>query len=261
MISRAVLAAAGVLLLVSLFLPWFSGVSGWEQWAWADLPLAALAAGFVAAAVLPPLPAFRIAVAVLGGLGVAVVLGHGLEPRVEVGDYEHIAAGAHLALVALACGAIAAVTPWPRRAAPVLLVAAAAGLVAALLSGWGYEAIDISPDLSPDGERVYSYSYELVDPNGFERWHVLDIGLLLLAAGLLVAASGRLRGALRILLAVAGLAAAACVAVSGRSVLRLGDGGLAEGVPMGQLAALLSLAAALAGLALVRPRERAARAG
>ncbi|HEX2084981.1 MAG TPA: hypothetical protein VHF89_04810, partial [Solirubrobacteraceae bacterium] len=238
--GRALLAAAGLVLAGSLFLPWFEGVSGWEHFAWADVAL------LVVAVALPVAP--RPVVAVLCGLGIAVVLGHGLEPDELV--ILHVGEGPYVALGALAAGAIAGLARWPA----VLLVAAACGLVAALLSGWGRDWEAFEPSGALD-----AISY----PNGFERWRFLDVGLLLLAAGLLLAATRRAPVALRALLAAASVAAAACVIVAGRTQL-WHDEGLAEGAAMGTLAALLALAGAVAGLALVsRPRERepAARDG
>ena len=254
MIARALLGAGGVALVVSLFLPWFDGVSGWEHWAWADVVLAVLAVALAAGAALPARARLRVPLAVLCGLGVAVVLGHGFEPRVPARTMQQVAAGPYLCLGALAAGAIGALWAWPRRGGVVLLVAAAAGLVASLFSGWGTE----------DGFLVLFGTLERLHvetPNGFERWRVLDVGLLVLATALLGAASGRAPALVRAALAVAALAAAVCVLVATHTTLWVGDGGAASGAPMGELAALVSLAAALAGLALIKPRERAARAG
>jgi hypothetical protein len=235
MIRRAPLAGGGVALAVSLFVPWFEGTSGWEHWAWADVILAVLAAALVVAALRPPPAPMRIALVVLCSLGVAVVLGHGFEPRVDVGTGNiatDVQIGPYLALVALAAGAIGAAGPLP------LLLAAAGGLVASLFSTWHGERMALDDRVTTSGE------------NGFERWHVLDIALLLLAAGLLVAAAGRAPKALRALLALGSAAAAACILLASDTQFWVGDGGLARGASMGALAALLSLAAALGGLAL-----------
>ena len=257
--SRVLLVAAGALLLASLFLPWFDGVSGWEHWAWADVPFAVLALALLALAWRPSLAPLRVAVVALCGLGIAVVLGHGFAPDRPTRTPEEaggdVLAGTYLALTALALGAIGGLAAWPRRGGPVLLVAAAAGLVAALLSGWGGEG-DIALFFgSLDDVRVFA-DYQ----NGFERWRALDVALLALAAALLVVASGRGPRAVRVVLAVAASAAAACVAVGLRGQLWV-DEGIAYGAAKGPLVALLALAAAVAGLALVRPRAPAGRAG
>jgi len=248
------LVGGGVALVVSLFLPWFDGVSGWEHWAWADVVLAVLAAGLVGAAVTPPHAVHRIAVAALSALGIAVVLGHGFEPRIGSEDLFSVEAGPYVALAALAAGVIGALVPWPRRGGVALLVVAAAGLVASLFAGWG----------SKGDYVVLFFSSDVVageDPNGFERWRVLDVGLLMLAAALLAATAGRAPRPLLAACAVASVAAGACVLLGTRSTLWTGDGGAALGTALGTLGALLSLAAALAGLALLRRRAPAARAG
>lgn len=248
-LPRVLLAGGGLVLALSLFLPWFAGVTGWEQWKWADVVLIVLAADLVATAFLRPIAAQRAIVAVLCALGIAVVLGHGFEPDAKVDGFEHIAAGPYLALAALAAGAVGAVAAWPRKAAPLLLVVAAGGIVAALLSGWGIaDRVDVQP-----GWTAYA---PIGEPNGFERWRVLDVALLALAAGLVAAASGRLPSAALAVLGVGAVAAVACVLAGARSRMWTGDGGAAEGIGMGTLAALLALAAALAGLALLRPRPR-----
>ena len=244
--SRLLLAVAGVVLAVSLFLPWFPGVNGWEHWVWADVVLIVLAADLVAAALMPPLAAHRVVVAVLCGLGIAVVLGHGFEPDDSARAVPTVGPGPYLALGALAAGAIAALVPWPRVAGPLLLVAAAAGLVAALLSGWGAEGeqpLTVGPD------TVAFSSAET--PNGFERWKVLDVGLVVLAFGLLVAAARRLPSPALAVLAVASVAAGACILIGSRTQTWVAEG-LARGAAPGTLAALLALSAALAGLGLVR---------
>jgi hypothetical protein len=252
--ARVGLLVAGAGLAASLFLPFYAGVSGWEHWAWADVPLAVLAADLVVGALVLRRPVFAhsLVVAVLCALGIAVVLGHGFEPDAPTRNLPDLAAGPYVALCALAVGAVAALVPWPRRAAPLLLVASAAGLVAALLSGWGAEAIF----LDAGGRDTTPY------PNGFERWHVLDVGLLILAAALLAAAPRRLPQALVAVLAAATVLAAACVAIGSRSQVWV-DEGSAVGMAMGPLAALLALAGAFAGLALAtRPASSpAARAG
>ena len=188
------------------------GTSGWEHWAWADVILAALALALIAAAVRPPPAPLRIALVVLCGLGIAVVLGHGFEPRTPAtkGSADvHI--GPYLALAALAAATIGLLAAWPSAGSVALLVAAAAGLVAALFSDWGREG----------------------DYNGFERWHVLDVALLALALGLLVAAAGKAPRALRWLLALGALAAAACVLAASDTQIWIGDGGTAEGAAPG----------------------------
>ena len=249
--SRAVLAASGVLLGVSLFVPWFAGTSGWEHWAWADVVLIVLAADLVVAAFLRPSVALRAALAVLCGLGVAVVLGHGFEPRVRPSAFDDVGAGPYLALVALAAGAVASLVPGPRVAAPLLLVVAGGGLVAALLSGWGIGDVP----LSVGGDEVRLYA----EPDGLERWNVLDVALLALAAGLVVAAARRLPRAFGWALAAACVAAAACVLVGAETRAWTGDGGDAEALAMGPLVALLALAGALAGLALRGSHTAASR--
>jgi hypothetical protein len=249
-------AVAGAALAVSLFVPWFDGVSGWEHWAWADVVLAALAAGLVALAFLRPRAPLGAAVAVLCALGVAVVLGHGFEPddaRV-IGSVE---AGPYLALAALGLGAIGALAPSPRHGGAVLLVAAAVGVGGALLSGWGFDGEYVVPFDARN--RLPATLRDTPTPNGFERWAVLDVALLVLAAGLLLAAAGRAPKLLRTALAVACLAATACVLIGARDQLWIDDG-VAQGLAMGPLAALLSLAAALAGLWVTR-RAPAARDG
>ena len=146
--------------------------------------------------------------------------------------------GPYLALAALAAATIGLLAAWPRAGSVALLVAAAAGLVAALFSDWGREG----------------------DYNGFERWHVLDVALLALALGLLVAAAGKAPRALRWLLALGALAAAACVLAASDTQIWIGDGGTAEGAALGALVALLSLTAAVAGLALQCAALRTQRA-
>jgi hypothetical protein len=96
--------------------------------------------------------------------------------------------------------------------------------------------------------------------NGFERWAALDVALLALAAGLLVSASGRLPAAGRAVLPVAATAAAVCVLIGARDQFWV-DEGFALGAAKGYVTALLALAAAVAGLAVVRPRGRGGRGG
>jgi hypothetical protein len=246
-VSRSLLAAAGVALAASLFLSWFGGVSGWEHFAWADVALAVVAAGLVAAA-LSLRAVLRALIVVLCGLGIAVVLGHGFAPDEPVsreGEIASVGAGGYVALAALAAGAIGALAAWPRRGAVVLLVAAAAGIVGALLSGWGGDAHYFT--FAP-GEAVFDATDY---PTGFERWRVLDVALLALGAGLLAAATGRLPLFARAALAVAALAAAACVLVGIRDQLWV-DEGAAIGAAKGPLVALLALGAGLVGLVCTR---------
>ena len=259
MTPRALLAGGGAALAVSLFLPWFDGVSGWEHWAWADVPFAVLAAVLVAAAVRP-LAGLRAAAVVLAGLGIAVVLGHGFAPATpartadEVGG--DVLAGAYVALAALAGGAIGGLSTWPRRGGPLLLGAGAVGLVAALLSGWGNEE-GVAVFFGRLDDLRIAADYD----NGFERWRVLDVALLALAVALPAAgAMRRLPLVAHAVLVAAALAGAACVAIGMRGQLWV-DEGIAYGAAKGPLVALLALAAAVAGLLLVRPRGRAARAG
>lgn len=259
MTSRALLAAGGLLLSVSLFLPWFSGgVSGWEHFAWADVPLALVALVVLAAAALPALPPLRVAVVALGGLAIAVVLGHGFEPDEPTQAFLEVAAGGYVALAALAAAVIGALATWPRRGGALLLVAAAAGLLAALLSGWGVEG---GFPLTPDPESAADFRGEVVfygpgSPDGFERWHVLDVALVALALGL-VASAARLPRGMLAALAAGALAAAACIVIGVRDELWV-DEGAAVGVAMGPLVALLALAAALAGLAALRASSSSA---
>ncbi|HEX8207328.1 MAG TPA: hypothetical protein VF587_14800 [Solirubrobacteraceae bacterium] len=258
--SRLLLAGGGVALLVSLFLPWFSGgVSGWEHFAWADAVFAVLALVLVATAALRPRAAVRVVVAVLCGAGIAVVLGHGFSPDVPIRDEQDIrsvAAGGHVALGALAAGIVGALAAWPR----LLLVAAAAGLLAALPSGWGTDAVYFT--FVPHQEVFDSTDY----PNGFERWKVLDAALVAVAAALLlVAFAGRVADRLasrpvRLVLAAASLAAAVCIVIGIRDQA-WADEGVAIGAAKGPVVALLALAGAVGGLALVRPPAPAARAG
>ncbi len=260
MIGRVLLGAAGVALVLSLFLPWFDGVSGWEHWAWADYVLAILAAAMVIAAALPRAgAAHRVLVAVFCALGIAVVLGHGFAPdappRSAEEDITDVLGGAYLALAALAAGATGCLATWSRRGGVVLVAAGAAGIVGALLSGWGSEDGTAVFFGSQDGIQIAA-DYE----NGFERWRLLDVALLALAAALLAAASGRLPRVVHLALAAAAVAAAACVAFGMRGQLGV-DEGIAYGAAKGPLVALLALAAGFAGLAALRPRAPAARAG
>ncbi len=87
-VGEWITALAGVLLLVSLFLPWYgapdgesTGISGWESLAFLDILLALIAAGAVALAVITaaqPLPAvplaFNVFVTLGGILAVLLVL-------------------------------------------------------------------------------------------------------------------------------------------------------------------------------------------
>ncbi|HEV2785615.1 MAG TPA: hypothetical protein VGV67_04445, partial [Solirubrobacteraceae bacterium] len=255
--SRALLGAAGAALAVSLFLPWFDGVSGWEHWAWADAPFAALAILLVASAALPGVTALRMVAGVLCGVGISVVLGHGFAPDEPTGEVLRAGAGGYGALGALSAGVIGALAAWARWGSVLLLVAGAAGIVAALLSAWGPEG-DVLV-LFGDVDRLAAQgAYE----DGFERWRVLDVALLALAAGLVGAATGRLPRVGLAVLGLASVAAAACVLIGVRDQLWV-DEGVAIGAAKGPLVALFALAAAVAGLALLRPRERApaARAG
>jgi hypothetical protein len=127
-------AAGGVTLAVSLFLPWarpgdfivFFGdverldlqLSGWELWDWADAVLLALAAGLVGLALPGRPPRALLAVAlVLVAAAIAVVIGHGFD------DQEVSAPGAAATVTRSAEG------PWVALAA---LAAAALGLLLAL---------------------------------------------------------------------------------------------------------------------------------
>jgi hypothetical protein len=253
--SRLLLAAAGVALAVSLFLPWFDGVSGWEHWVWADVVLIVLAADLVAAAFTPPHVVHRVLVAIFCGLGVAVMLGHGFEPRVDADEpLTTVRVGAYLALGALAAGFVAALAPWPGRAARLLLVGAAGGIVAALLSDWAGGRTRY--DLEDGGYSEFVRSY----PDGFARWHVLDVALVALAVMLLVLAilGTRLPARVRTLLSAAAFAgcllAAACVLVANDGWMWGSGFRWAWGLPPGTLAALLALFAGAAGLVLLRPR-------
>ena len=242
MTSRALLAGGGVLLLGSLFLPWFDGVSGWEHWVWADVPLAGLAVVLVAAAARPEIVPLRIVAVILCGLGIAVVFGHGMEPRVEVRDLSNLGAGGFVALVGLTAGAVGAAARWPR----LLLVAGSAGIVASLFSAWGDDGGYLLVFGAVD--RLAATDY----PNGFERWRLLDIALVALAAFLLLAAARPLPRIALALMGAASIASAACILIANveRTQWMAGDGGVVEGAPLGALGALLALAAAVAGLAL-----------
>jgi hypothetical protein len=255
MTSRALLAVAGVALLASLFLPWFSGgVSGWEHFAWTDVAFAIVAALLVVT-VLRPTGILRVVAAVSCALGASVVLGHGFAPDQPAGELLRIRPGGYVALAALMAGIVGSLAAWPRWGGALLLMAAAGGLVGSLFSGWGLdEGLFVArPDGSFEGgDDVYA--------NGFERWRVLDVAFLALAAGLLAAAAGRLAALARAVLAVAALAAAVCVVIGVRDQFWV-DEGFALGAAKGSVVALLALTAALAGLALVRPRGPAARAG
>lgn len=245
MTGRVLLAAAGLALAASLFAPWFISplgpqVSGWEHWAWADVPLAALALALLAAALRSPPRSLRVALFALCALGIAVVLGHGFEPRETTQGRADVSAGPYIALAALAAGAVGAA-----RAPRVLLVTAAAGLVVALFATWtpttGY--------FPAEGWTAYG---PRLGASGFERWHVLDIALLALAIALLVVALVPAKRPVHAVMAAAAVAAAACVIVAGDTYVWVGDGGSAEGASPGALFALLALTAALAGLALHR---------
>lgn len=260
--ARALLAASGVALAVSLFLPWFDGVSGWEHWAWADVVLAALAVGLVAAALTRPRVAPRVVLALVCALGVAAVLGHGFEPR--VGGEEPVTtvrAGAYLCLGAIAAGFVASLAPWPDRFGRLLLLGAAGGIVAALLSEWG-DARHVYP-VENGGNSEFFRAH----PDGFARWHVLDVALVVLAAALLLLGALWTRLPARARALVSATSFAGCV-LAATCVLVADDGWIwrsgfrwAWGLPPGTLAALLALFAAAAGLVLLRPRGRAARAG
>jgi hypothetical protein len=248
--ARFLLPAAGVALAGSLFLPWFEGISGWEQFAWADVVLAVLAADLAASGFLRPLVAHRIVVAVLCALGVAVVLGHGFEPRPDFDESAHgfpeVLAGPYVCLAALVVGFVAALAPWPRPAGRLLLVAGAAGIVVALFSGWSGE---------PMSERAGSTyaQWARAYPDAFARWKVLDIVLVALVLGLLAVATGRAPRRLSVLLGATCLLAAACVAAGGDRGVWIGENGFALGPARGSIAALLGLGAAIGGLVLFRP--------
>jgi hypothetical protein len=249
--SRALLAGGGVALLLSLVLPWFSGgVTGWEHFAWADVALSAVALLALVAAAVPRAP-LRLAVVVLCGLGIAVVFGHGFAPDEPTPELREVAAGGHVALAALAAAGVGALAPWSRRGGAALLVAAAAGLVGALLSGWGFEGgLRLTV-----GESSVAF-YGPGSPDGFARWAVLDVALIALALALLVAAVRRLPLAVYAALALASLAVAACVVVGVEDQLWI-DEGAAAGAAKGPVAALLALTAALAGLASRASTSRA----
>jgi hypothetical protein len=249
--GRALLGAGGVAVGVSLFVPFFPGVTGWEHWEWVDVVFAALAVALVAAAALGTRRrAVPLALAALCGLGIAVVLGHGFEPDRPIAT--RVCPGPYVALGGLAFGVAGALADRPR----VLLVAAAAGLVAALFWRWGAE----EDTVVFFGRNPPTFGGQVED-TGWERWQALDLGFVALAAGLAVAAL-RPRRAVRAVVAAGAVAAAACVLIAGveRSALWI-DEGAGLGAPPGAVAALLALFAALAGLALVRPRGRAGRAG
>jgi hypothetical protein len=249
LVSRLLLAAGGIALAISLFLPWFEDVSGWEHFAWADVPLAIVAADLVVTALLRPLLPLHVVVVILCAAGIAVVLGHGFAPDDPIRDerdIQDVGAGAYVALAALSAGAIGALATWPRHGATVLLVAGAVGILAALLSGWGSDAHYFS--FTPGQSLVDSSP----DPNGFARWQVLDAALVLLAIALVAAAELALPREALAGMGLASLAAAVCIVVGARDQ-RWTDEGIALGLAKGPLVALLALAWAIAGLALVRP--------
>ena len=257
-VSRALLAGSGVALAVSLFLPWFDGVTGWEHWDWADVAFAVLGAALVVASLRPPRAAVLVPLAVLCGAGITVVLGHGFTPqdtRIDVPTVVPL-----LALGALLAGVVGALAPWPRAGGTALLVAAAAGVVWSLFGRWGIEG---------DTLVVFGGLDRLDDPEptGWQHFAALDVALVLLAAGLLAAAAlgPRVPRALWLALGAATVLALACVAVAWAT--RTGAwidearGTAAASEPRGATQALLALTAALAGLALLRPRGRSGRAG
>jgi hypothetical protein len=257
--ARVLLPGAGLALAGSLFLPWFQGISGWEQFAWADVVLAVLAADLVASGFLRPLVAHRIVVAVLCALGVAVVLGHGFEPRsADFDEPAHgvpeVLAGSYVCLSALVVGFVAALAPWPRRAGQLLLVAGATGIVVALFSSWSGEVMS---ERAGNAYAEWARAY----PDAFARWQVLDIVLVALVLGLLAVATGRAPRRLSVLLGATCVLAGACVAAGGDRGVWIGENGFALGPARGSIAALLGLAASVGGLVLFTPRERAARAG
>jgi hypothetical protein len=213
-----------------------------------------LAAGLIVTAFVRPFAPLRVAAAVLCGLGIAVVLGHGFAPDEPTREIREVAAGGYVALFALAAGATGALATWPRRGGTALLVAAAVGIVGALLSGWGDDGVIVLFGALEKLRAVGS------GPDGFARWRMLDVALLALAAGLLLAAAVRPPRAVSAALAVGALAAAGCIVVGMRDQLWV-DEGVAMGAAKGPVVALLALLAGLGGLALVRPRAPAARAG
>jgi hypothetical protein len=98
--------AGGVLLIVSLFLPWYGDVSGFEAMTVIDILLVLIAAVGIALAVLqatqttPALPvAFGVLTVVIGAIGVLLVLFRLIDSPGDVGGP---AAGAWLGLVAAA---------------------------------------------------------------------------------------------------------------------------------------------------------------
>ncbi|HEX8121671.1 MAG TPA: hypothetical protein VF549_10460 [Solirubrobacteraceae bacterium] len=247
--ARIGLAVAGAALATSLFLPFYADVSGWEHWAWADVVLAVLAVDLVAGALLlrRPVAAHSAILGVLCALGIAVVLGHGFAPDARTDGVVRVAAGPYVALAALGLGFIAAAWPWPRVGVPVLLAAGAGGLVASLFATWG-----TNPAFG-----------SAVEPNGWERWHALDVAFVALALALLGTASGRAPTWLAVACGAGAILAGACVVAAGFDQTGIWiDEGVAEGAPAGALAAGLALAGALAGLTLLAtPREPAERAG
>jgi hypothetical protein len=98
--------AGGVLLIVSLFLPWYGDVSGFEAMTVIDILLVLIAAVGIALAVLqatqttPALPvAFGVLTVVIGAIGVLLVLFRLIDAPGDVGGP---ATGAWLGLVAAA---------------------------------------------------------------------------------------------------------------------------------------------------------------
>ena len=97
--------AGGVLLIVSLFLPWYGDVSGLEAMSVIDILLVLVAAVAIALPILqatqtaPTLPvAFGVLTVTVGAIGVLLVLFRLIDSPDEVGG---VAAGAWLGLVAV----------------------------------------------------------------------------------------------------------------------------------------------------------------
>jgi len=107
-LGAALAALAGLLLLISLFLDWYAGVTAWTVFEALDIVLLVLAAGAIAAAVRPDLVDRPVLLA-LGAAALLVVAVQVIDPPPAVADVDDRDVGAWLALFAavlLVAGAI-----------------------------------------------------------------------------------------------------------------------------------------------------------